>query len=1124
MNKNKSQILILGNNAVGKTTLSYRLNGNERLPNLESHRNLQTDWIIERDTYKVNVDVKERVLLNEQSNINLSAINDDVIVIILIRPTLGNSKTQINNQIENYLREIPDSSIVILLFNEDRNENSLVINEEVHKNYSDKIREIIWCNLAKEDFHDFKYLLEDIVINSATDRLKYARQIIQDNLSRKAPKLDIGNCNITNLLEVEEVFKCVHLKELILSNEWAEYKNGKWHKRPSVNHEGRNSIGNLPNEISKLTQLKSLISGGDWNDGKQRWNRWNIGNIKPILKLTQLEYLNLSNNVIEVIPSLKRLRKLRVLHLNNNYISKITNRTNIELLDELYLSNNNIKSVSFLRKFPSVNTIDIHGNNIKNLSSIKDIIERLNVSDTKWEQNTINVSKNPLEQPPMEIVNISKAAVLNYFVDITKGQTYVNKDVKLILVGNSEVGKSTLAKYLNDEIGLNEEHAPTHWMDELRLKSKHIISKLNEKCNINLFDFGGHDYFHDTHHLFFGNNTMYLLVWDAETNRLNSRNVGQLNEKDEIEQVTTQDYPLKYWLDAIKYYTKEKESENFDFEMDKSSEYSSHVVIVQNKVGSIKDIIHLNNAELTSKYSFIYDFVNISLKPKCNLNHLDYAVTETLNETKILGVKLPRYYGKIKESIASYEGKPILSISEFRRYCTSVANEIISNERATYLANYLNQIGTILYKPTSEGEGKVYINKKWVIKKIHSILKGLNNLNGEFDNNHLKLVWGTTVSARESGDIINLMQEFKIIFTHPDSNKFIAPLYLPRKPTSSVSLFIDSNKKPYRKIRYIGFIHKNVILNFFQEYGKLVIKENPTINSELFYYWKNGLVIRDLQTSEIVMIQFHLGENEGNASIDIVKLNVDTQTSFVDGIISYLHKINKGYETQEMITKNGAEFIPLSVIHENEDKENWIFKYNETYYKLGDFKEHFRKVNKMKKIFISYSKQDLVLVNKFIDHLSALKQDGKVSSWYCTELRAGTEWDSEIHKHFEESDIACFMISPNFMRTQYIHDHEIAKAFERKKVDSSFKIIPIILDFCRWSTERNNLSQFTALPYTAKPIVDFDNQNKAWYIVEECLRLIIEEDIDNRGDGIYKNESLPQDIKKIYEEIIVGND
>jgi len=123
------------------------------------------------------------------------------------------------------------------------------------------------------------------------------------------------------------------------------------------------------------------------------------------------------------------------------------------------------------------------------------------------------------------------------------------------------------------------------------------------------------------------------------------------------------------------------------------------------------------------------------------------------------------------------------------------------------------------------------------------------------------------------------------------------------------------------------------------------------------------------------------------------------------------------------------------------------------------------------------------------------------------------------------ADIVCFMISLNFMRTKYIHDHEIDRAFKKREKDSkigkNLLLVPIILDFCRWKTDKNDLTLFTALPYTAKPIVDFANQNMAWYLVEECLRLIIEKNEQPTGND-YFEKYLPEDVKRLYERIVNG--
>ncbi len=503
------------------------------------------------------------------------------------------------------------------------------------------------------------------------------------------------------------------------------------------------------------------------------------------------------------------------------------------------------------------------------------------------------------------------------------------------------------------------------------------------------------------------------------------------------------------------------------------------------------------------------------------MDYFDAMIAEMLDKTQIVGAILPGFYGKIKEAIeTSYKGKPIISLSEFHQYCNSMLEEPINEEQCKYLTSYLKQIGIILWN--QKNPEVVYINKKWIIRNIYKVLEELSVKKGEFDLQHVIQSIEGIHKEKDAADLIQIMLDFTMIFQHPYCNKYIAPLYLPTIPDELINMFVDKNARAYRRIKYSGFIHKHIILSFFHKYSKL-IWGNTEVNKSSYYYWKDAIIIKDPATSEIVMIQFHLGGNDGNASIDITKLNIYVPTSFADDIVKYLHEINTGYETEEMVTGNGTNYVPLSVIYENEEKENYTFLYNNKYYKLGDFKQYLKKTNQMKKIFISYSKQDLTIVNRFTDHLAALRQDGKIAHWYCSELLAGSEWDAEIKRHFDEADIICFMISHNFMRTQYIHEHEIARAFERKNENSNLKIIPIILDFCRWTTEKNNLGNFTALPYTAKPVADFQNENMAWYIIEECLRLIIDQDIKDTDQSLYTNAGLPMDIRKIYERMTDGS-
>ena len=64
------------------------------------------------------------------------------------------------------------------------------------------------------------------------------------------------------------------------------------------------------------------------------------------------------------------------------------------------------------------------------------------------------------------------------------------------------------------------------------------------------------------------------------------------------------------------------------------------------------------------------------------------------------------------------------------------------------------------------------------------------------------------------------------------------------------------------------------------------------------------------------------------------------------------------------------------------------------------------KLKSIKRVFISYSKKDLEFVHRFIEALAPLKDSGLIEDpWYCTSLRAGSDWNDEIQKHLEAADI-----------------------------------------------------------------------------------------------------------------------
>ncbi|MFJ7761021.1 COR domain-containing protein, partial [Pedobacter suwonensis] len=327
-------------------------------------------------------------------------------------------------------------------------------------------------------------------------------------------------------------------------------------------------------------------------------------------------------------------------------------------------------------------------------------------------------------------------------------------------------------------------------------------------------------------------------MWDKETDNLNTRNITQKTRVNLEIEVETQDYPIRYWLDSVRFYTKDVEADNFEFEIKRDVTYDSPLLLIQNKVDNASKIVFQENKTLSKDYSFIYDIINISIKPKRNLDHFDSLFLEMLNKMNIIGAVLPKFYETIKNSLNSYKGEPVLTFAEFMNYCNRIIKNPIDDSQAKRLVKYLEQVGLVLCT-SKDTEEKIYVDKKWVIENMHKVLEKLLDRKGEFKREYVVRILGTDDSKVD--DLLLMMEEFKIIFKNPYSDVYIAPLYLPKIPDGKIKLFLNEGQITYRRFEFKGFIHKNVILSIFQKFGTLFSSDK---NKDIFYYWKDGLIIK----------------------------------------------------------------------------------------------------------------------------------------------------------------------------------------------------------------------------------------------------------------------------------------
>jgi tetratricopeptide (TPR) repeat protein len=101
-------------------------------------------------------------------------------------------------------------------------------------------------------------------------------------------------------------------------------------------------------------------------------------------------------------------------------------------------------------------------------------------------------------------------------------------------------------------------------------------------------------------------------------------------------------------------------------------------------------------------------------------------------------------------------------------------------------------------------------------------------------------------------------------------------------------------------------------------------------------------------------------------------------------------------------------------------------------------------------LFICYSSVDnewRVLLQPTLD---LLKRDGFINFWYDRMVDAGKNWDEEIQKQLDGSEIVLCLVSREFLAAPYIQEIELPKALDRHEAGKA-RLIPLIVRSCNWA-------------------------------------------------------------------------
>src|SRR6266581_8391436 len=146
-------------------------------------------------------------------------------------------------------------------------------------------------------------------------------------------------------------------------------------------------------------------------------------------------------------------------------------------------------------------------------------------------------------------------------------------------------------------------------------------------------------------------------------------------------------------------------------------------------------------------------------------------------------------------------------------------------------------------------------------------------------------------------------------------------------------------------------------------------------------------------------------------------------------------------------------------------------------------------------VFISYSHKDQTFREELGIHMSNLKRQNIISSWYDGNIAPGSEWEPEIMHHLTTAQIILLLISADFIHSDFCYSIEMKQAINRHNAGEA-RVIPILLRPTDW--QDTSFDKLQMLPTGAKAVTKWRRRDDAFADIVKGIRASIN-DLTNTG-------------------------
>jgi internalin A len=389
------------------------------------------------------------------------------------------------------------------------------------------------------------------------------------------------------------------------------------------------------------------------------------------------------------------------------------------------------------------------------------------------------------------------AEILDYYFRTHLGPRRPLNELKVILVGQGSVGKTSLVK----RIVYGTFNAQEEKTEGIYINKDWRVTGQDEhagRVQVNFWDFGGQEIMHATHQFFLTKRTVYVLVLDARKGE---------NESN-----------IHYWLKIIRSYGGE-----------------SPVLVVTNKCET--HYLDLNETRLQKDYPSIRGFFRTSCETGMGIDELKAAIQDQIRGMPHVFDLLPMAYFTIKQELEQLAGREnYIDVRKYYALCHD--HEVDERAQQDLLLRFLHDLGSVLSfndpeSPYSLREMSV-LKPEWVTEGVYKILnhKELPRNGGVLTKADLPaILTGATHPHACHPYIIDMMHKFELSFTIRDGEKWLVAELLPAKePRLDWDVGGSLNFQYHYEVLPPGIICRFIV----RRYGNLT---NDPI------YWRSGVVL-----------------------------------------------------------------------------------------------------------------------------------------------------------------------------------------------------------------------------------------------------------------------------------------